>query len=777
VPTTQKVIHIIGPYAGNSPLRQRQDLFLQSVSRAQRSNVILLATTNENWQHSDWETVSLARTASVLGEPSNKPFLKDLCDMAFERSAPNDWILYSNIDCAFAPDLYTNLLDRRATVVEYQRQDVEGHPQTLDELFSNPRNVYSVGIDGIAIRAQLYAEIRDVLPDFVLGEPHWDTVYSGMFRKMVPVQRDSARLFHPKHDQVWDLRQPNIAGKYNHELFVNALNHGYAEKTMITDMQDQTDTAVIVGVFGADSARIQANIEGIEKQLQQDLYADIFLVELLVGDAESAYPPDLLSRVHYLPVRTTQACLDLFQKEALLNYGWRAALRRYAYDYFIFTDADVYSDTPSWFRQIRSRLRHDPSQAVQGWRTVRDTVDSTLHYSSIGAAYVLNHPTDLPLNPGICWGLHRALLEMGNGFNSYCLDCGGDSAFVAEYLNTSQRQYDPWLYQWNWFREVERELPFHAELDCVPVDLVHVHHGYLKERNYDGFRYAMDALRPLSELVHINDHGLLEWRDPDCVERKILCQRQSMSSRDDVDELLRRFSYSRSARQQAPRNGAASKAPFRISGYQSPHVPGKPLVHHPDKHKGVKIFDPEQVFRSDFPFSWCDGVVKAEGSTYVPIVDAEDAAILLLDGKSDTSYVVCALPLQPTWQTVDVARLHALHFSIRVAERIPQDVYACLVSQSEDGVEHTSREISLKEYGLQASQWADISIGIDQFGGNGFDPKSTRLVKFVAYQSCRIELAKIYIYEDSADRPLRISSTTHAASVPQRNISDDARAV
>ena len=210
----------------------------------------------------------------------------------------------SSIRISIAPsptDLYADLLNRRATVVEYQRQDVEGDPQNLEELFSNPRKVYSVGIDGIAIRAQLYSEIRDALPDFVLGEPHWDTVYSGMFRKMVPVQRDSTRLFHPKHDQVWDLRQPNIAGKHNHELFVNALNHGYAEKTMITETQDQTDTAVVIGVFGSDSDRIRANTEGIQKQLQQDLYADVFLVELLVDDAESRYSADLLSKVHHFP--------------------------------------------------------------------------------------------------------------------------------------------------------------------------------------------------------------------------------------------------------------------------------------------------------------------------------------------------------------------------------------------------------------------------------------------------------------------------------------------
>jgi hypothetical protein len=746
-------------------------LFLQSVERARRSNVVLLAATDDVWPNANWEILPLGRTASTLGEPSNKPFLKDLCDLAFERTAPNDWILYSNVDCAFAPDLYDDLFRRSATVVEYQRQDIEGNPRTLDALFSNPRKAYPMGIDGIAIRAQFYEEIRELLPDFVVGEPHWDTVYSGIFRKMIPVQRDSTRLFHPKHDQMWDLRQPNAAGKHNHELFIDALNHGYAEKTVISDAQDRSDTAVVVAVFGNDPARVQANIEGIRGQLQQDLYADIFLVELQVDNVGSSYPDDVLSSVHHLPVRTTEACLDLFQKEALLNYGWRAALQHHRYDYFIFTDADVYSAEPFWFRHIRSRLQRDPARAVQGWRTVRDSVDFSLHYSSVGAAYVLNHPTDLPLNPGICWGLHRALLEMGDGFNSYCL-CGGDSAFVAEYLNTSQMQYDPWLYQWNWFREVERELPFHAELDCVAVDLVHVHHGYLKERNYDGFRYAIDALRPLSELIHVNAAGLLEWKDPECVERRILCQRDAMGSRADVDELLRQFSYPRSERAKSPRKGPPSRSLFRIPDYQSPCVPGKPPVHTPARDGGLKIFDPEQVFRKDFPFSWCDGVVRAEGSTYIPIEDTEEAAILVLDGKPDVSYVLGALPLQPTWLSMDITQYDALQFSIRTPEPSPYDVYVRMVSQSEDGVEHESCEVSLNERGLQTGGWTDISVPLKLFVGEVFDRKSARLVKFIAHTSCRLEISRIYLTHSHEDIHVQTTPTTPMARGSQLGFSE-----
>jgi hypothetical protein len=740
-----RVIHIIAPYVGDSPLRQRQEMFLQSISAAKSPDVTLLAASRSHWSRPGWELRPLPRTAGELGDPSDKPFLKDLFDIALEESRPGDWLLYSNVDCSFAPDLYSDLAARKATVVEYQRRDVEGHPETLDQLFSNPWASYSIGLDAFAIRASLYREVRDQLPDFVVGEPHWDTIYSGFFRRLLPVQRDGDRLFHPKHQQAWDLAHPTQAGRHNHELFVESLYHGLAEKSLIEEAPNRTDTAIVVAVFGSDPARIQANVAGIREQLQQDLYADTFLVELIVGDSGSAYPGDLLKRVNHLPVPASEASDGLFQKEALYNWGWRTALKEHDYKYFIFVDADVYCDQRDWFRRIRGRLQENPARAVQGWRVVRDTIDPELLYSSLGANFVFDQPTDLPLNPGMCWGLHRGVLEMGDGFNPYCLDCSGDSAFVAEYLNNSATQYDPWLYQWGWFREIERKLPYHVELDCVPLDLVHVHHGPLKERNYDGFRYALDALPPLQQLVRLNGNGILEWKDRDCTERRILSERASMGSHAAVDELLHRFDYPKYSRPpKRSRERETTKQPFRVlhHGRRPPFV-NRPGSETAKERTGVKIFAPEEIFRKDFPFSWCDGIIKPEGSTYAPLRESARGAVLFLDGKPGAPYVVCALPLQATWLPVDVSSRAALRFAARVTGT-PPDVCVTLVSQTRAGIEMESRQISLKSEGLAYGRWMELSISLAQVADT-VDLSCVRLVKFLGDSSFRLELARVYI--------------------------------
>lgn len=738
------VVHVIAPYLGGSPLRIRQRMFLESVFNAKSRGVRLLAATNGTWSWDGWEIHKLPRTASVLGDASDKPFLRDLFDLALHHSRPDDWLVYSNVDCSLAPDFYRDLRSRRASVVEYQRQDVEGDPRTLEELFSNPRTRYSIGLDAFAIRASLFREVRDALPDFVIGEPHWDTIYSGFFRRLVPVQRDIGRLLHPKHAKAWDLAHPTPAGVHNQQLFVDSLNRGLAEKGMISDVADQTDTAVIVAVFGNDPVRVEANITGLGEQLLQDLYADVYLVELTGNGTGSAYPDQVLGKVRHVAVPASDASDGLFQKEALYNRGWRAALEHHPYEYFIFLDADIYSRQHDWFRRIRARLQEEPRRAVQGWRTVRDTLDQQLLYSSVGAAFVLNQPTDLPLNPGMCWGLHRALLEAGDGFNPYCLDCAGDSAFVAEYLNTSTQQYDPWLYQWGWFREIERALPFHAELDCVPVDLVHVHHGALRERNYDGFRYALDAFPPLRELVRLNGHGVLEWRDGNCAEKRILQHRAHMVSRAAVDELLDRFEYSRYPRPSSSRHQPAAKRPFQWAAHHARRAPAVLRASQPEEEPaGIKIFDPREIFRKDFPFSWCDGVIKQEGSTYAPIQSTAKGGVLILDGKPGTSYVVCALPLQPTWLPIDIRACRELRFEIRVTGG-PPDVFVSLVSQSPEEAEIESRLRSLNAHGLKYKRWIQISLPLGPFGGE-VDLSRIRLIKFLGCDCFRLELRRIYI--------------------------------
>lgn len=742
--TRTRIVHVIEPFRGDSPLAQRQELFLESIDRARKDGVVLLAA-GEGWARRGWLVAPLSRDARILGDESDKAFLKDLLDLALEHARPGDWLLYSNVDCSFAPDLYEDLVRRGGCVVEYMRQDVEGNPRTLEALFSNPRQPLTNGIDALALRATLYREIRDELPDLIVGEPHWDTTLSGMLRGHVPVQRDTVRLFHPRHAQVWSLADPTPAGRHNQRLFEESLACGYVRR-FIEEEPDRTDTAVIMACFGDGEERIEAHLRGLRGQLEQDLYVDRYLME--IGDPRHASPySDILAgRGYHLRLPGSRSSGDLFQKEALFNLAWQTAVAHHSYDYLIFVDADVHSEDPTWFRQIRERLREDPARAVHGFRTVRDTRDRDGQFQSLGAAHTLGEKMNLLVNPGTCWGVHRRMLEMGHGFNPFCIDGAGDSAFVTEYLNLPGDLYDPWLYQYRWFREIRRRSPYRARLDWVPMDLVHEYHGPLRERNYTLVRLAIENVRPVRELVRMND-GILEWIDPDCGERRLLRQRALFTSESDVEAALRDIGF---------RLDHFPEPQLLVDVEDRPVLPedGVPLPRIFGKHRkradrgapsgGVPLFDPWDVFHEDYLFSWCSGVRTIGGSERIPLEWHGEFPALVLDGLPGAPWGVGAVPLRVTWMPMDVSGFRILSFMARVTS-LNDDVVVHMVTLDEAGTERESRPVSLRTRGLVEGQWQRFEIPLDAFGGAGFDLRRTRMAKFVAYGCCSLKLGRIYI--------------------------------
>jgi hypothetical protein len=767
------VFHAIGWYGTSPGFADRFELFLESVDRAERVGVrrLAFAASPGGWSREGWEILSLERDARSVGDVRAKPFLKDLLDGALERAAAGDWLLYTNADLGLAPDTYARLRAVRGSAVEYMRQDVDGDPRTLEELFAGAAEPYRIGLDGFAIRASLYADLRDAVPDFVIGEPHWDTALSEILRRIVPVRRDATSFYHPRHAQVWDIAHPTPAGRHNEALFVAALLQGSVPRHQIVDGPDRTDSAVIVTSFGSDPDRARANVEGLTRQLRQDLYADVYLVELLLDDEESRFPAELLAEVRHLVLRGDDSCGDLFQKEALQNVGWRVGLAEGGYDYFLFTDADVFATELDWLSRMRARLRDDPTRAVQGFRLVTDPLDDGFGRSSVGATFVLGHQTDMHANPGIAWGLHRSLLEQGDGFNPLCIDCGGDSAFVAEYVNGPDATYDPWLLDFRWFAEIQRDVPVRAALDCVEVDLVHVNHGPSRDRNYQEVRYAIDGFPPIHELVELGSDGLLRWRDPGCVERRLLRLRAEMRSRADVDRLFDRHGYAR-------RSVATVRLPA-VRDRPRPATPPPPIglrtVAAPpaDAPGRLPIFDPREVFRDVWPFSWADNVERPPGTTYAPLRGDREQPVLHLRRVSESRPVVVAIAARPTWSTVDVAGFTSLELTVLVEGDGDPEVLVWLTSHATDGTDSDSERVALGRRGLVEGRRQRFSIALDELAGaSGFDPGRMRQVVVHAQGCDLLELSQVAVTGDGDDGAARTPDAGLVRSLPARGFGE-----
>lgn len=719
------------------------------------------------WQRSGWQTRPKRRRASEIGEPKDKPFLRDLLDQAYElATSPSDWLLIGNVDCSLAPDFYEDLAGRRGTAVEYQRQDVYGEPTTLAELYSRPNRIYDVGMDAYALRASWYGEVRPHFPDFILGDPHWDTALTGILRHHLPVQRDQARLFHPAHEQAWDLGHLSPGGAHNNRIYLDMLHYGFARDHVIREVNDRTDTAIVLAVFGNDPLRVTANIEAIRRQLEQDLLADFYLVELLDGEA-SLYPEDILSRVIHVPVRAKACNEGLFQKEALFNRGWRTALESHRYDYFLFVDADVYSESPDWFRQIRARLRQQPTRAVQGFGVVTDTVDPEFEWTSLAASYRLARSTDLSLNPGICWGLHREMLVAADGLNPFSLASCGDSMFVAEFLNSPSAVYDPWLHGFRFFSSLYRDLPFRAEFDCVPVKLIHCHHGPAAERNYDGSRYALDGMRPVREWVELDAEGLLAWKELDCSERRLMRERLRMTSRAAVDALFAELGLRRHNEGDARPGFVPREKPlFAIPGWVEPGtlgpLPEGPLPEGPLPEglgpngqpvmpsicaNRLNLYHPQRIFRQCFPFSWC-GNVRADETRHIPSAVRDGVPRLILDGLPGVPWVSGLLAMDTNWLGIDLTSYRQLHFTLMAEGETVPDPMVGFVVVNAAGEEVDTPVVHLKDYGLPLGVRQDYCFPLELFWTEASEADSRRRVRLVRWSgggSFRMELSQVYI--------------------------------
>lgn len=494
----------------------------------------------------------------------------------------------------------------------------------------------------------------------------------------------------------------------------------------------QGDTAVIAAVFGDDPVRIAAHVAALHHQLQTDIQVDFYLVELIFG-GESRYPKEILSKVRHILVRGTDANRDLFQKESLFNIAWRAALKGHKYDYFVFVDADVYCERPDWFRQIRAKLREAPCRAVQGFQFVRDSVDPDLQYVSLGANYLLERSTDLYMNPGLCWGLHRELLLAGNGFNELMCPCG-DSMFVAEYLNTPEVAYDSHLYEFRFFRELYRDLPFRAALDFVPLDLVHHHHGYVADRCYYGMFYAVDSLSPMNTWLRTDESGLHAWIDPGGIERTLLRQQSRMKSPAAVDELLKELGLQR---------------PGRLAPLDEFSPRRKPLFHIPGEAKStalglrqetppstdgigdrLPLFNPQRLYLSTFPFSWCQNA-KSDALNRVPTAMRDGCPRLVWESLPGAAWMSCSLAVEVNWRSRDLTRHRWVHFTIMTTgDRLPA-VSVALVSAAPDGTTTDSEDVRV-ETDLLLGTRQSCTIPLHRFWTNSIDPHRIRQLRFVA---------------------------------------------
>lgn len=492
------------------------------------------------------------------------------------------------------------------------------------------------------------------------------------------------------------------------------------------------DTAIITVFFGDDELRLAAAEQALLGQSKQDLQADHFLLELVNSRSESRLQPSLRNCFHYVAVEEREQNQDLFQKEALYNLGWKRALAARRYRFFIFTDADVYSADPAWFRKIRQRLLDDPSRLVQGFRLVWDERDPDFIFQSLGALHTQKVPRDLNVNPGLCWGLDARTLIAGGGFNPFCIEGGGDCLFVAEYLNHRDMAYELGLLQWEWYARLIRDLPYSARLDAVEVDLFHCFHGKFSERRaYETFQ-ALSRLAPLETFVKIDQNGLLAWRDPNCAERRLLQRRSELVDEEAVERVLATLGLpvARSAEAFSVR-----MAPFRTAPWGTEKTV-------PVQESVLSLFDADWEYGDFKRGSWSDNVLNAGPNRELPVKLQSGGPRLALRGNGEADHWVAVLAVRPNWTWADFSCRRSM--ILTVATKSGQETVRLRLHSIEPGDrEYSSSEVVLK---LDTSEPELVTIPLGAFGDeSAFNPRRTRKVSVTGNRTCHLEITDVRV--------------------------------
>lgn len=314
----KKIIHVcnlLNPIdIRNEDLRRRIEISLDSVTCAKKTNVTLLGCSPTNPLVQGWKHLELNRTAaSVFTKSKDFAFIKDMLDAAASLAGPEDFIFYSNLDCAIPPDLYEDIYENNFDITEFLRKDVDFSTDSSFNIFNARSSVYEIGVDGLCIRKSVYMDIRDQLPDCVIGEPHWDTSFSGILNKNYDVHQ-STELYHIKHPQQWDDNDLTEAGEYNKRLYRECVDYGLMDDNLISLKKG---TALIL----LDSDKSRPEDSHLSKLIHDlSFYNKKFTIIFSELKDQSTRTAKFVSNIQYLPIYNENehtACLD--QTNAITN--------------------------------------------------------------------------------------------------------------------------------------------------------------------------------------------------------------------------------------------------------------------------------------------------------------------------------------------------------------------------------------------------------------------------------------------------------------------------
>jgi len=530
-----KIVHIIAPalLPSKKELFHREILAIESIIKEKKHypnlvNIMACESPEAQKYREHFDICFPTRSSRDLGDERALPYLPDLLKKAGENCGDNDIVFYTNSDCCLAPGTYGRLENTKTMAIEYHRRDVLNDPRTLSDIFDFPNQLKETGIDGIAFRKNFFDKNSYFVPDFFVGEPHWDTAVCGALRTAGVSSQNIIDLFHPIHKQAWDTKRLSIAGKQNDRLYRDFLEYGISKIDVLSAPKEKIKTSVVLVYYGSDEKRISAAKRAMSHLSYQNILDTEFVfVETVKG--KTSFPEiDNKPNWRHVVLEEKEENKDIFQKEAMMNKGAKMAKGKI----IIFLDADIWTGKNNWLDQISLKVEENNLKLVHGFSFCQDSKNHDSCFVSLGLNTLKNIESSFHENPGLVIGISKDVLEKNDYINIYSIMGGGDSMLMHEYVSPNYKHCEAWFQAgFPKLKKTLRNLPICCIFDYVDCLIFHENHGDVNFDYYGARHHATKYFtKEIQELLVLGENGLLEWVDKNCVEKKIIKERFLMTT-------------------------------------------------------------------------------------------------------------------------------------------------------------------------------------------------------------------------------------------------------
>jgi len=169
-------------------------------------------------QRCDFQKAILPRDA--FGDHAGQrhlPYVKDVMDLAAADSGDDAWCGFLNSDIIVTPEFFTKIAKapRSTQIILVHRTDIRKYDVDPKDGQKVNQNTCT---DGFFIRRGLWQKERAQYPDFILGEPWWDTgtIFWSKAKELETLRLIDNECLHICHSRYW--ARKSLGATYNSML-------------------------------------------------------------------------------------------------------------------------------------------------------------------------------------------------------------------------------------------------------------------------------------------------------------------------------------------------------------------------------------------------------------------------------------------------------------------------------------------------------------------------------------------------------------------------------